>query len=116
MRIIGSRRWQKGHGVIKEHQPEFVITDFIVPEKEGLESIRELKKINPDKHMIAISGGGMTDPKTYLNLASKLGAVRAFGEILLNCFLEHGNFLFVLNHPIVVLQTKQFFFVVQSNS
>jgi FixJ family two-component response regulator len=43
-----------------------------------LETTIELKKLNSDVRIIAISGGGMTDPKIYLNLASKLGAVATF--------------------------------------
>ena len=49
-----------------------------MPEKEGLESIRKLKELNPDVKTIAISGGGITDPKMYLDLATKFGALRSF--------------------------------------
>lgn len=63
-----------------ENHPDLVITDLIMPEKEGLESIREIKKINPDVHIIAISGGGIADPQIYLEFASKLGAVRTFAK------------------------------------
>ncbi len=62
----------------KKNNPDLIITDLIMPEKEGLESIRKLKELNPDVKIIAISGGGITDPKMYLDLATKFGALRSF--------------------------------------
>lgn len=37
---------------------DLVITDIIMPDKEGLESIMDLKEIDPDVKIIAMSGGG----------------------------------------------------------
>ena len=84
---------KRGIESYKKNNPDLIITDLIMPEKEGLESIRELKKLNPDVKIIAISGGGITDPKMYLDLAVKFGAVRSFGkpvdnEILLSTIKE----------------------------
>lgn len=69
-----------GISLYKERLPDLVITDLIMPEKEGLETIRELKKITPEIKIIAVSGGGISHPKLYLGLAEKLGAVRTFAK------------------------------------
>ena len=53
---------------------ELVITDIIMPEMEGLETIRELKRISMDIKIIAISGGGRGSAMDYLYLAQKMGA------------------------------------------
>jgi DNA-binding response OmpR family regulator len=53
---------------------DLVITDLIMPEKEGIEMIIELRKDFPKVPIIAISGGGRIDPNDYLVLAKKLGA------------------------------------------
>ncbi len=53
---------------------ELIITDIIMPEKEGIEIIREVKKKYPHMKIIAISGGGRIGAHSYLNLAKSLGA------------------------------------------
>lgn len=64
----------------KEHEPDLVITDLIMPEKEGLEIIQDIKKLKPDAKIIAISGGGVVDPEMYLGLALKFGAAKTFAK------------------------------------
>ena len=55
-------------------RPDLVITDLVMPEMEGLEFIRELRRRAPDLPILAISGGGRGDPRVYLGLAKQLGA------------------------------------------
>ena len=57
---------------------DVVITDLIMPEMEGIETISSLCKGNPDVQVIAISGGGRNNPEDYLELAQKLGAKKTF--------------------------------------
>lgn len=61
-----------------EDPPDMVITDIIMPEKEGLEIIREMKKKQPALKVIAISGGGRISADSYLETASYFGANRIF--------------------------------------
>jgi DNA-binding NtrC family response regulator len=56
--------------------PGLVITDILMPEKEGLETIQELKAKYPEVNIIAMSGGGRISPDSYLPLAKSLGAVK----------------------------------------
>lgn len=53
---------------------ELIITDIIMPEKEGIQFIREVKRSHPEIKILAISGGGAIDAKQYLELAQNLGA------------------------------------------
>lgn len=71
--VMDANDGNHGINLFKNSHPDLIITDLIMPDKEGLETIRELMKIDPDVKIIAISGGGMADPKMYLNLASKFG-------------------------------------------
>ena len=51
-----------------------VITDIVMPEKEGLETIRDLKKDHKDVKILAITGKNFADGYNYLFAAQTLGA------------------------------------------
>ncbi len=53
---------------------DLVVTDLIMPGKEGLETIMEIRRLRPQQKIIAISGGGRMDPTDYLTMAKYLGA------------------------------------------
>jgi DNA-binding NtrC family response regulator len=53
---------------------DLVITDILMPRKEGIETILELKKANPALKVIAISGGGRKGGMDFLQVAQKVGA------------------------------------------
>ena len=60
---------------------DVVITDLLMPEQEGLETIGELRRIDPDVRIIAISGGGrIQGPHEVLLQASALGAQATLGK------------------------------------
>lgn len=59
---------------------DLVITDIVMPDKEGLETIREFKKLRPDIPIIAISGGGRFRTDAYLKFAKELGADRTLNK------------------------------------
>ena len=58
----------------KTHSPPMVITDIIMPDVEGTETITQLRQMDPGVKIIAISGGGFVQPEFYLELAQKMGA------------------------------------------
>lgn len=60
---------------LENHAVDLVITDLIMPEKEGIETIMEIRQKHPEIPIIAMSGGGKLNPKTYLNIAKNIGAV-----------------------------------------
>lgn len=62
----------------ENHQPDLVITDIIMPDKEGIETILDLKKKHPNAKIIAISGGGRTNAMDNLRSARLLGASLSF--------------------------------------
>lgn len=56
---------------------DLVITDILMPEQEGMETIRALRNANPSVKILAISGGGRVGNQDFLDLARKLGACRS---------------------------------------
>jgi len=52
-------------------------TDILMPEKEGIETIRDLKRDHPALKIIAISGGGQSGSMDFLDMARALGADEA---------------------------------------
>ncbi|GAB6904929.1 Response regulator receiver protein (modular protein) [Desulfosarcina cetonica] len=67
-----------GHQALRRFRQtpvDLVITDLIMPKKEGIETILEMRKERPAMPIIAISGGGQLDPRTYLDIAEKIGVV-----------------------------------------
>ena len=53
---------------------DLLVTDIVMPEKEGIETIIQLRESYPEVKVIAMSGGGRTGDQNYLELAKKLGA------------------------------------------
>jgi DNA-binding response OmpR family regulator len=60
--------------LFRENPADLVITDLIMPEKEGIETIMELRRDFPQVKIIAISGGGIIEAEKYLYIAEKSGA------------------------------------------
>jgi CheY-like chemotaxis protein len=67
---------KEGIRLYRESPTDIIITDLIMPGKDGIETIQELKKDFPDIKIIAVSGGGRLGPQDYLHLAKMLGARR----------------------------------------
>jgi YesN/AraC family two-component response regulator len=66
----------EGINVYRQNPADLIITDLIMPNKDGIGMIIELKKEFPDVKIIAMSGGGLNKPEGYLKGAQKLGAAR----------------------------------------
>jgi len=53
---------------------DLILTDLIMPGKDGIETIMELRVMLPKAKIIAMSGGGFGVARNYLPLAQKIGA------------------------------------------
>jgi len=63
-----------GMEIIGKVKIDLVVTDIIMPDMDGIETIMKIRSLYPDTKMIAISGGGRIGPTDYLNAAKALGA------------------------------------------
>lgn len=59
---------------------DLVITDLVMPEKEGIETFNELRTFDPDVKVVAISGGGRIGAQDYLAWARCCGVTHTFAK------------------------------------
>ena len=64
---------EEGMDLITRHAYDLIITDMIMPVKDGLKLIMELINDYPDQRIMAISGGGAIKAERYLTMAGYLG-------------------------------------------
>ena len=71
--VVCASDGNKGLQVIEQFKPDIVITDILMPNKEGIETIPEIRLKYPEIKIIAMSGGGRIKGENYLKLAERLG-------------------------------------------
>ncbi len=73
--VIEARDGQEGLTLFRQGGADLVITDIVIPEKEGLAVLMELRNAHPPVKVIAMSGGG-EHGADYLDTARLLGAAK----------------------------------------
>lgn len=74
--VIEARNGKEGLELFPHAEADLVITDIVMPEKEGIEVLMALMKVKPPVKIIAMSGGGRGSAADYLRIASRLGAAK----------------------------------------
>jgi YesN/AraC family two-component response regulator len=72
--VIEARNGKEGLALFQHANIDLLITDIVMPEKEELEVLMELRKRNPPVKIIAISGGD------YLQMAKLMGAAKVLAK------------------------------------
>lgn len=69
-------------GIRLHHEQPFnlIVTDIVMPDKEGISTIIELRHEYPNLKIIAMSGGGEFEPYGYLDIAKRVGADRTIAK------------------------------------
>jgi DNA-binding response OmpR family regulator len=78
--VVDASNGREGLRRYSEKPADLVITDLVMPEKEGIETILDLKRKFSGVKIIAVSGGGQVGPRDYLKLAGELGALKTFAK------------------------------------
>ncbi|MGB3209726.1 MAG: response regulator [Desulforhopalus sp.] len=73
--VLTATNGQKGVELFQQHPCDLVITDMVMPVKDGLQTILDLREEAPDLPVIAISGGGTISKERYLAIAAYLDGV-----------------------------------------
>jgi DNA-binding response OmpR family regulator len=74
----GAENGKVAQELLEQTTFDLVITDLIMPEKEGFETIRDIRAKYESMPIIAMSGGGRLSPDIYLPTAKSFGADYVF--------------------------------------
>jgi len=74
----GAHDGDSGLKILASKQFDLVVTDIVMPEKEGIETIISIRNRSKALPIIAISGGGKISPEQYLRMAQHFGADYTF--------------------------------------
>ncbi len=69
---------REGVRIFQSRPADLVVSDILMPEMDGLEALKELRRISPDLKLIAVSGGSQRLKMDVLRVAQLLGASAAF--------------------------------------
>jgi len=70
---ITARDGREGLALLSQ-DVDLVITDLLMPNKEGLETIADIRRAGWGVPVVAITGGGAVGPRSYLETARLIGA------------------------------------------
>ncbi len=74
--------------LLADRTPDLVLTDIIMPEQEGIETIGAVRRKFPTVRVIAMSGGGRISATDYLQTAISMGADAVLAKPFANEELE----------------------------
>lgn len=78
--VVDASNGVNGLAIYRDEPADLVITDIFMPHKGGLDIIRQLREVDPDVKVIAISGSALSGPEDHLEAASEMGAHRVFSK------------------------------------
>ncbi len=73
-KVMTARNGAECLNLARQHRYDAIVTDIIMPEKEGIETIAALRQAKVDTKIIAMSGGGRTRNEEFLDMARRMGA------------------------------------------
>lgn len=80
-KAYSARNGRLGVQLARSLKPDLMVTDIVMPEKEGIATIIEAKAASPETAVIAISGGGAYGRSdNFLQWAEQLGADEAMAK------------------------------------
>jgi CheY-like chemotaxis protein len=79
-KVLSAENGLRGMAMFRSERPDLVITDIIMPEQEGIQTITEMRKAKPDAKIIVISGSGRIGNIDFLRIAQHLGASDAIAK------------------------------------
>jgi DNA-binding NtrC family response regulator len=81
--VLTARNGKEAEARLNERTVDLLITDIFMPEKDGIETIKNALKQHPGLPIIAVSGGSPRVPMDFLVFAERMGAVATMTKPIL---------------------------------
>jgi DNA-binding NtrC family response regulator len=78
--VVNADDGRRGMALFGSAQPDVVITDVVMPEQEGIQTISEMRKAKAEAKIIVMSGNGHMGNADFLKIALALGAIDAIAK------------------------------------
>jgi DNA-binding response OmpR family regulator len=78
--VLEARNGREGLELLRNEPADLVLLDVFMPEKDGLETLKEIRRLQPATRIIAMSGGGSNRSLDILQVAGFLGARRTLAK------------------------------------
>lgn len=78
--VVEASNGLEGLRLHRAQPADLLITDILMPERDGLECILQLRKSDPGLRILAMSGGSLRFDLDVLALAKSFGARRTFAK------------------------------------
>jgi CheY-like chemotaxis protein len=76
-----ARNGRQGLAAFRKIAPDLVLTDIMMPEQDGFETILQMRMERAEAKIVAMSGSGGALQPDYLAMAVKLGADRGIEKL-----------------------------------
>jgi CheY-like chemotaxis protein len=79
--VVTAENGRIGFARFRSERPHLVITDLLMPEEEGIQTLRSILSERPDAKVVVVSGSSRAGTNAdYLEMARALGAVDAIAK------------------------------------
>lgn len=79
-RVVEAADGKEGLRLFETQAPGLVVTDMLMPEKDGIETIVAIRRKAPDVGIVAISGGGRARNMGFLDFSKTVGATEVLAK------------------------------------
>lgn len=77
--VLQAANGNEAMALFRQHRPDMVITDMVMPDRDGIETIMDLRRDGSTVPIIAISGNSLLTG-LYLKTAQQLGALQVLSK------------------------------------
>ncbi len=78
--VVEARDGSDGMALFQQQPFEAVVTDLIMPQDEGIVTIRNIRALNKKVRIVAMSGSARMPGVDFLKMAARLGATHALAK------------------------------------